>query len=37
MEIPDSCLPAELRKIALVCTAPNRLTEDPVLRSTIRQ
>src|SRR5690606_15831636 len=35
-EIPDSCLPAGLREFARVCTAPNRLTEDPVLRSTIR-
>ena len=35
-EIPDGCLPAGLRKFALVRTAPKRLTEDPVLRSTVR-
>src|SRR5690606_6217914 len=35
-EIPDSCLPAGLREFARVCTGPKRLTEDPVLWSTIR-
>lgn len=34
-EIPDSCLPAGLREFARVCTGPKRLTEDPVLWSTI--
>ena len=34
--IPDSRKPAGLREFALVCMSPKPLTEDPVLRSTIR-
>lgn len=35
-EIPDSCLPASSREFAPLCTDQKRLTEDPVLLSTIR-